>query len=99
MLHGRRRTCHFGCGAVLFLIMCLQRHETLDSWTQQSVGCVMVTAIPMFLVESKKASCYEIDAIQDTIIKIYYKAPRKYYEVCHQLIPYSEVPNKYLTIL
>ena len=74
MLQRRRRTSNFCYAAATFLLICLHRlHNNND--TRIYMG---VTAVPLFLVESSKASCYDIDAIQDTIIKIYYKAPRMY---------------------
>ena len=78
MLLQQRRTSVLRYGALIFLFVGMQRHATHDSrWPHFFKG---VTAIPLFLVESNKASCYDIDAIQDTIIKIYYKAPRMYGE-------------------
>ena len=75
MLQGRRRTFNFAYAATVFLLIYRQRHDISESRLQLFLK---VTAIPLFLVESSKASCYDIDAIQDTIIKINYKAPRMY---------------------
>ena len=75
MLQGRRRIFNFGYAATVFLLIYRQRHDISDSRLQLFLK---VTAIPLFLVESSKASCYDIDAFQDTIIKIHYKAPRMY---------------------
>jgi hypothetical protein len=75
MLHGRRRIFTFGYAAAVYLLIYLQLDETNVTRLHLFMG---VTAIPLFLVESSKASCYDIDAIQDTVVKINYKAPRMY---------------------
>lgn len=77
MWHERRRSCSFYYNnvAVVLLLLCLQRLDRNDK--QFLPLFIGVTAIPLFLVESGKATCYDIDAIQDTIIKIEYKAPSK----------------------
>ena len=80
MLHERRKTFRHCFIAAVLLLICLQRLDNNE--IQVYTG---VTAIPLFLVEGSKARCYDIEAIQDTIIKIYYKAPRMY-EMCPVLV-------------
>ena len=72
---GLRQSRHYYSAAAVLLLLCLQ--QRFDNQNQQVVGLfVGVTAIPLILVESSKASCYDIDATRDTVIKIYYNAPR-----------------------
>ena len=84
MWHERRRaySYYYHVAAIFLLLNCLQRFDNSNNDDQQRFlpqlfNIQEVTAIPLFLVESGKASCYDIDAIRDTIIKIYYKVPSK----------------------
>ena len=85
MWHERRRaySYYYHVAAIFLLLNCLQRFDNSNNcddqrrFLPQLFTIQEVAAIPLFLVESGKASCYDIDAIRDTIIKIYYKVPSK----------------------